>query len=240
MKKLLFLFILCIFISVLANAQQGGDTLYLKNGSIVYGKLVEVKDNLYRIKTADGFLFSFASDEVEKFTLEGKSEKKKIEFNDPNGFGFGIETGFLIGESNEHFPILFVFNPMLTYTLKTHHTFGFVSGVEIFDQLYLPLQIEYRTNILKRSVSPFIYARGGGLIPLSGNEGYEDYKGGWTFGIGTGFRWPIADFESYIKFGFRYAYTVHTEDYTYNTTFPVNYTYHEIFYRFVMKWGFKF
>lgn len=238
MKRLLFLLIVCI--SVQVNAQQGGDTLYLKNGSVVYGKLFEVKNNQYRIKTVDGFLFSFTSDEVEKFTLGVKSENKEIKISDPNGFGFGIETGFLIGDANEHFPLLYLFNPMLTYTLKTHHTFGFISGVEVFDQIYLPLQIEYRTNILKRDVSPFIYARGGGLIPLSGSNDYDDYKGGWTFGVGTGFRWPIADFESYIKFGFRYGYTVHTNSYSYDTTFPVEYTYQEIFYRLEMKWGFKF
>jgi len=240
MKRFLFLIISCIFISVQLIAQETADALYLKNGSIVYGKIVEVKDNLYRIKTADGFLFSFTSDEVEKFTLREKSEKKEIEIKDPNGFGFGIETGFLIGEGNEHFPLLYVLNPMLTYTLKTNHTIEFVTGVEIFDQLYLPLQIEYRTNILKRNVSPFIYARGGGLIPLSGKNESEDFKGGWTFGVGSGFRWPIADFESYIKFGFRYGYTVNTNSYSYDTTFPVLYTYHEIFYRFEMKWGFKF
>ena len=240
MKRLLLLFIICTYITVQLNAQQGGDALYLKNGSVVYGKLVEVKDNQYRVKTVDGFLFSFSADEVEKFSLGVKSETREIEFNDPNGFGFGIETGFLFGEANEHFPILLVFNPMLTYTLKTNHTLGFVTGVEIFDQLYLPLQLEYRTNILKRNVTPFIYARGGGLIPLGGEDSSEDYKGGWTFGVGTGFRWPIADFESYIKFGFRYGYTVHTENNSYNSTFPVNYTYQEIFYRLEMKWGFKF
>lgn len=240
MKKPLFLFVILIFMSVHIFAQKGGDVLYLKNGSVVYGKLSEVRNDQYKIKTNDGFLFSFTADEVEKFTLGANTEPQEIKINDPNGFGFGIETGLLIGSSNEHFPFLYLFNPMLTYTLKTHHTFGFISGVEVYDPIYLPLQIEYRTNILKRDVSPFIYARVGGLIPLSGSNDYDDYKGGWTFGVGTGFRWPIANFESYIKLGFRYAYTVHTNSYTYDSTFPVMYTYHENFYRFEMKWGFKF
>ncbi|MCU0461631.1 MAG: hypothetical protein MUF36_06410 [Bacteroidales bacterium] len=240
MKKSLLLFLILTFISLQTNAQKGEDALYLKNGSIVFGKIMEVKDNMYKIKTVDGFLFNFSAGEVEKFTLAAKSEPTEIKISDPDGFGFGIESGMLVGSSDYNFPLLFAFNPMVTYTIANSHTLGFVTGTELYDAFYLPLTFEYRFRIIKKNVSPFMYVRGGALVPLGGTEGDEDYKGGWTIGGGTGFRWPIKDFESYIKFGYRYGYLVHTEENTYYSTFPVKYTYHANFYRLEMKWGFKF
>ncbi len=78
------------------------------------------------------------------------------------------------------------------------------------------------------------------MFLLSVDDEYEDYKGGWTIGGGTGFRWPMAGFESYIRFGFRYGFTV--RDYSYNDVFDNmnEYTYHSNFYRVEMKWGVKF
>jgi hypothetical protein len=244
MKKIIILIISLIFLPLQIQAQDASDVLYLKNGSRIYGKLVEVADNQYKMKTADGFLFTFSSSEIEKFVLGSKSEPKEVKIINPNGFGFGIESGFLLGSGNEHFFLLFSFNPMVTYTLNSRHTFGLVSGVELFDQFHVPLFLEYRYNILSKSVSPFIYARGGGLMSLGGDDSYTDYKGGWSCGAGTGFRWPIGGYESYLKFGFRYAYTVYTEENSYMSTYPleytVKYTYHNNFYRLELKWGFKF
>ncbi len=240
MKKSLILLIILAFISIQTYSQKGADALYLKNGSIVFGKIMEVKDKMYKIKTVDGFLFTFSADEVEKFTLAAKSEPTEMKISDPDGFGFGIESGMLLGSSENNFPILLAFNPMVTYTLSSRHTLGFVSGAEIYDEFYLPLTLEYRFNILKKDVSPLVYLRGGALVPIGGGASDEDYKGGWTIGGGTGFRWPIKGFESYIKFGYRYSYLVHTEENTYYSTFPVEYTYQANFYRLEMKWGFKF
>jgi hypothetical protein len=244
MKRSLFLLTAIIVISFQTFAQQGKDALYLKNGSIVHGKLIEVKDGQYNIRTTDGLLFTFTTGEVEKFILGEQSETKEVKINDPNGFGFGIENGFLLGSSNNNFPFLFSLNPMLTYTFSKRHTLSAVSGIELFDQFTLPLLVEYRFNVLDANVSPFIYARAGGLIPLGGDESDDIYQGGWTCGVGTGFRWPVAGFESYIKFGFRYGSTVHKEnsyyDYIEGEMHPADFTYQANFYRFEMKWGFKF
>jgi hypothetical protein len=244
MKRILFLIMTFILISVQVNAQRGKDALYLKNGSIVQGKLIEVKDGQYSIRTTDGLLFTFSNDEVEKFILGEESEPGEVRINDPNGFGFGIESGFLIGSSNHNFFLLFSLNPMATFTFSKRHTLSAVTGLELFDQLTLPLVLEYRFNVLNGDVSPFIYTRGGGLVPIGGEDSSQKYRGGWTWGIGTGFRWPIAGFESYIKFGFRYGITYRTEDsywdYIEMREYPADFTYQSNFYRFEMKWGFKF
>ena len=66
MKKLMVLFIMLTIITLPLSAQRTKDALYLKNGSIIYGKLLEISENNYRIQTSDGSLFNFSSDEVDR------------------------------------------------------------------------------------------------------------------------------------------------------------------------------
>ncbi len=167
MKRILFLLVALIGISSHTIAQQGRDALYLKNGSIVYGKLIEINDGQYRIRTTDGLLFTFSTGEVEKFILGEQSEPKEVRINDPNGFGFGIESGLLIGGRRMKIS-LSSFHVILwpTYTFGARNTFSLVTGAELFDQVYMPMMMEYRFNILKTNVSPFIYMKGGALVSL--------------------------------------------------------------------------
>ncbi len=71
MKKLL-LAITLVFIASLAVAQNNyQDVVYLKNGSIVRGIIVEQLPNVsLKIETADGNLFVFQMTEIEKITKE--------------------------------------------------------------------------------------------------------------------------------------------------------------------------
>lgn len=239
MKKILILVFVTLFFSASAEAQQNRDVLYLKNGSILYGKILEIKNEQYRIKTPEGMLFTFSSGEVEKFILGEQSEKKTVRINDPDGFGFRMESGLLLGSSGEFFPVLFAINPGLSFTFNKRHTFCFLTGGDIFEHYYLPLLLEYRYNVIKNNVAPFIYIKGGGLISVSADDEYSNYRGGWTYGVGTGFRWPIGTLESFIKLGYRFGYTVkETDGSPYDT--GIDYTYEYYFRRLEMKWGFTF
>lgn len=242
MKRTLILLTIIIFTSLQSSGQETRDALYLKNGSIIYGKLIEVKDGQYKIKTDDKILFVYPSEDISKIIIGEQSESKAVRINDPNGPGFGLEFGFLLGGGGDHFPLLYSFNPMFTYTFATRQTLCFVTGMEVFDQITMPLSVEYRYNILKRGFSPLLYIRGSGLIGIGGEDNNDEYKGGWSAGIGTGFRWPIGMYESFFKFGFRYGLTVRkeTRDYYYGEYLPAEYTYHSNFYRIEIKWGFKF
>jgi hypothetical protein len=63
MKKFLSFVTILIFITLPLSAQKLKDALYLKNGSIIYGKLLEITDDKYKIQSSDGSLFIFSSDE---------------------------------------------------------------------------------------------------------------------------------------------------------------------------------
>jgi len=65
--------------NITAVSTKTKDALYLKNGSVIYGKLLEISENRYKIQTSDGSLFNYSSDEVDKFLKESpvlKEEKQ--------------------------------------------------------------------------------------------------------------------------------------------------------------------
>ena len=66
MKKILICVIILNLISFQANGQQPQDTLFLKNGYIAVGKLLEKSRTEYRFQASDGIIFTFSPDEVEK------------------------------------------------------------------------------------------------------------------------------------------------------------------------------
>jgi hypothetical protein len=241
MKNYLTTIIMLIFIIQPLSAQKSKDVLYLKNGSMIYGKLLEVKDNRYKIQTSDGSIFIYSGPEIEKFVNETPlfDERKK------NGFGFALEAGFLIGAQNSEFTTPFSFNCLVSYTASTKNLISLGSGVEFIGRPYAPLFIEYKYSFNDRKTTPFIFARGGKLFYLGQEEGTsdannmydpKDFTGGFSFAFGTGISWAKDDIETYLSFAYRYAATSYVQQ-NYN-----NYdaTYKSSYNRLELKFGFRF
>lgn len=241
MKKNFLLLILLTIITLPLSAQRIKDALYLRNGSIIYGKLLEISDNKYRIQTSDGSLFNFSSDEVDRFI----KETPRFEGRKTSGAGFALETGLLIGSQNSDFDAPFSFNIIVSYTAMTRNIVGIGSGVEFLGSAFTPLFIEYKRLFNERKTAPFIFLRGGALFHTGGNEETDpynpyyyprDYKGGASFGLGTGISWAKEDLETYLSFAYRYALTSYKQR-NYN---DIIYTYKSNYNRLEVKFGFKF
>jgi hypothetical protein len=243
MKKLIIPIIILAFISLPLKGQRTRDALYLKNGSIIYGKLTEISSGTYKITTTDGSIFNFRTDEVDKFLKEsitpfGRKQK---------GMGLTLEGGLLIGAQNSQFDAPFSFNFMANYTLSKTNMVGLGSGVEFLGSSFAPLFIEYRMLFSEKKASPFLFVRGGGLVHLGGDntedtDPYQqynhpiNYKGGPSFTIGTGISWARDGFETCLSFAYRYARTSY-EEIVYN---DVTYTYKNYYNRLELKLGFRF
>ncbi|MBQ1696772.1 MAG: hypothetical protein II075_02710 [Bacteroidales bacterium] len=68
MKKTI-LFLAALLIAIAAGAQTLQDVVYLLNGSVIRGTLIEQVPNV-KIRTADGSLWVFKQDEIDKITSE--------------------------------------------------------------------------------------------------------------------------------------------------------------------------
>ncbi|MCO6464514.1 MAG: hypothetical protein J5I52_10245 [Saprospiraceae bacterium] len=69
---LLLMFFMCI-LSVSAQMQQLEEVVYLKNGSVVRGVIIEqVPNERIRIQTRDGNIFVYTYNEIEKITKEAQ------------------------------------------------------------------------------------------------------------------------------------------------------------------------
>ena len=100
--------------SLQLTAQKTKDVLYLKNGSMIYGNLIEISDNQYKIRTSDGSLLIYSSGEVDKFVKESPMfDGRRV-----NGAGFSMEAGLLIGAQKSEFDAPFSFNFIVNYLPK--------------------------------------------------------------------------------------------------------------------------
>lgn len=93
MKRILLLMtLLCAFSSTLF-AQQFQEVVYLKNGSVIRGMIIEqVPNESLKIQTADGNIFAYKMSEVERITKEQPFDNK--EFNDKGDRDYKIKKGY--------------------------------------------------------------------------------------------------------------------------------------------------
>jgi hypothetical protein len=238
MKKYFLILILLLIIGYQSSAQKSQDVLYLKNGSVINGTLVEINDNQYKIKTSDGSLYVFSSQEVDKYlkeTAQYVGKRKK-------GPGFSLEAGFLLGSQSSRYVLPLSFNCSGDFSVDTKNILGLGSGVEFLGQTFTPLYFEYKHLINDKRITSFFFLRSGYLLHLgsaseSTNDStppyyvVHDYKGGASFAIGTGISWAMEDMETYLSFAYRYARTSYQQQ---NATYKNNYN------RLEMKFGFKF
>jgi hypothetical protein len=241
MKKHLLIVIVLIFILFPLSAQKTKDVLYLKNGSMIYGKLVEVTDSQYKIKTSDGSLFIYSLQEVEKFV----NETPQFDGRKKSGSGFALEAGFLVGAQSTEYEAPFSFNFLVSYTASTKNIISLGSGVEFLGVPFTPLFLEYKYLLKDKKTSPFLFARAGGLLHLGSDEenntdynqyDKKDFKGGFSCALGTGVSWAKDNIETYLSFAYRYAATSYVQK-NYN-----NYdaTYKNSYNRLEIKFGFRF
>lgn len=238
MKKHFFILILLIITSYQSSAQKTKDVLYLKNGSVINGTLIEINDNQYKIKISDGSLYVFSSQEVDKYV----KEKSVYAGRKTSGLGFALEAGFMVGSQSSRYVLPFSFNCIAGYNIDTKNILGLGSGVEFLGQTFTPIYFEYKHLINDNKITPFFFLRSGILLHLgsgseSTNDTYpqynvqHDYRGGASLAIGTGISWDREDMETYLSFAYRYAQTSYKQQ---DATYKNNYN------RLELKFGFKF
>lgn len=167
MKKL---FVLLLFVLITAHsfAQYNyQDVVYLKNGSILRGVIIEqVPNQSIKIETADRSVFFFELAEVEKFTKEPVRGRRMAAIDNPGmkvGYRGIVETGYQLGVG--HFgDDRLKLNVINGFQLTPHFSMGLGTGLRFYydlDAALVPLFLDFRVNFLDRKVSPY-FALGAG------------------------------------------------------------------------------
>jgi len=209
-KTIIFLLAFIFFLSPL-SAQKSKSVLYMKNGNKIFGKLIEADSSQYKIRTSDGSELIYPVADVVKFTNEVPS----FDGRKASGFTFGCETGLLIGPQHSEYAAPFSFNFLAGTTILTKHIMSVGSGVEFIGRPFTPIYIEYKYIMYDRKVSPFIFLRGGGVLPLgeSQESSYvydytpKNYKGGALVTFGSGISWAKEEYDFNFSFAYRYSHT---------------------------------
>jgi hypothetical protein len=193
---------------------QYEDVVYLKNGSIIRGIIIEqVPNESLKIETPDRNVFVFRIDEVLKITKEEKpdpkkkSAKEKLTKDNIKSKGYTntteISIGRSIGESHEEYeqyndnvlPSIGV-QTVNGYQFNHHFSAGLGIGLHTYNEFsggysFVPISADLRLNILKGPMTPFVSVGAG--YSFTGREVYgigedEEYYGGLYFNPAAGFR----------------------------------------------------
>lgn len=187
--KIILLNISLLALFFICNAVHGQnsmeDVVYLKNGSILRGTIIEqVPNQSIKIQTKDRNIFVFKFDEIEKITKEklpidnsGKTSKaadfKKSGYINLTEISFcpGIGTinvdNFLL--RNEDYS--FGFKTINGYQINEHLSLGIGIGIDKYlNATLLPITLDTRVTILKGRISPTFNAIAGYSIGKSERE----------------------------------------------------------------------
>jgi len=166
-KLLLFAGVaILLFISTNAFSQTDyQDVVYLKNGSIIRGMIIEqVPNQSLKIETADRNVFVFQMDEIEKITKEPKvidrsktSEEGAGSFYD-KGYQGVIDAGYAFGVGD--FGLDFIkLNIIHGYRANDNFALGIGTGIRYYSDLesiFVPVFADFRANFNTSNVSPYL------------------------------------------------------------------------------------
>ena len=167
MKKALLTLTLMLVASVTTLAQTTKDVVYLKDGNVIRGQLVEIiPDKQVKIKTADGSLFVYNTNDVARIENGEIAKKEKKSEDEPTFNGRKIARGFkgfvegsfsasLDGSSYHREGLSVSLGSQILPQLFVGGGIGF----EYFGKpntVTVPIYLDIRTNFINGPISPFI------------------------------------------------------------------------------------
>ena len=158
-----------MIVAFTANAQNYEDVVYLKNGSVIRGIIIEqVPNQTLKIQTDGGSIFVYNFSDIEKMTKEmpfadiedyisAKKASQLKSFNKPKGY-FGLaELGIAPGfDYNRLRAGVTIING---YRVVPQFAIGLGVGCQYYisyGELTLPVFLHLRSDFLNKSTSPFI------------------------------------------------------------------------------------
>jgi hypothetical protein len=206
------------------------DVIYLKNGSVLHGKITEIKVNesitlesncndIWVLNQSD--IERIVKEEIPKSTVLKKLDKTPINYK-RKGFYSNINISFMFGGDRES-----PFPPIgLSFISGYQFDFGLAIGaglgIDLMDEVYMPIVGDLKYTFRSSKISPFIYFQGGYSISLENPDPYDyeyyDYyesdlesKGGYILNPGIGFKINLNERNAFsFSLGYKYMEMNHT------------------------------
>ncbi len=223
---------------------QETDHVYLKTGSIVRGKIVEIAPEEHvKIEDFSGNLWNFDMSEVEKITSEPYQWEQKKVRAESLGFEAGVvnmtSIGFLAGSSLNEQAAPFSLASVTGYRTPSGLFAGIGAGVEFLSRNYVPLFLDLRYDLFGEDVVPYLVVKGGYSLPLDREDQNYDltskYSGGPLLGVGAGLKIRTRHHLAWdLSLLYRYMETSYTETYGWNNQ---EYEYTDIYNRIEIRLG---
>ncbi len=210
-------FVLGSFIPEITYAQEKEDVIYLKNGSILRGKLLSKDSTQIKIETIGRNVWVFEQAEVEKITSENVFNEKSSWSVSKKGYFNSVDMGLNIGKNQASYSLSMING----YSLDCGLRMGVYTGVEGVGETIFPLMASVEYSPLRKRFSPFVILQGGYSFPANYRGGeydyyysYSKYKGGLALRGGLGLHTMLGEnFAFSISGG--YFYQVLTQEYSY-------------------------
>lgn len=162
MKKYLVLFIFTLMASVSFAQSNHQDVVYLKNGSIIRGIIIEqIPNESIKIETSSGSVFVYRTDEIEKITREviQRSTSNSTEQSGlKTGYKGMIEVGYQIGTGDSGVDRIAV-NIINGYQINPYISLGVGTGLRYYheiDTALTPIFADIRVNFVESNISPYL------------------------------------------------------------------------------------
>lgn len=165
MKKALLMLLLFMGSICLATAQNLQEVVYLKNGSIVRGVVIEqVPGVSLKVQTADGSIFAYQMSEVVKITKEPYNNRKGVSsypnnnIGNETGYKAIVDLGYTVGTGDFGVDRIelstsfgYQFNPY--FYAGAGLAANYYYDADVFG---LPIFAHVRGNILNNNITPFV------------------------------------------------------------------------------------
>ena len=171
------------------------DVVYLKNGSIIYGIIIEqVPNKSIKVQTKDGSVFVYRIDEIEKFSKVEKVQSSNEDTNNKKRkikrFGYTNISEINYGSGIEDYvdDYSYGFQTINGYLFNPNFSLGLGLGIDKYKSgaTFAPLFADLRVNILASEVSPFLACGVGYSL------GFDENKGGPMLNASLGVKFFVS------------------------------------------------
>jgi long-subunit fatty acid transport protein len=137
------------------------EVIYLKNGSVIRGVIIEIVPNTsYKIKTADNSVFVFEEKEIIKIAREfsENSSNSKSNKTSLNKINTTMEAGYGAKSGQYGLNVINV-NALINYQLKEHISVSGGIGMRRFEEAeitMIPVFVDGKISMPNKDISPYL------------------------------------------------------------------------------------